>query len=562
MDLLKRNFIQNTVSDLSKLNGTEFEYLCKAILQLILGVKVSLRGHNLYAKPVGYSVDLIINNFEIVGQCGTDNDYFDGLSATDETKNDYSKPIKDIEAALKNSPQCRSIYLFTNIYASGGKLRILDSAIKVRKYTQNIEILDAERIAETIYINIEHTSLLEEIMEYLPTAEALFRLFPQTGKVPDFRNFYYTRDEERAIKLLLKQQQVIQLYGISGIGKTELAIKVSQDFSSKFDTIIWLDGEFNKNFNINSAKIDKFNKRVNLANAISSYKTLVIIDNCLDDAIKISKEFSQISRPEGRLIITSIEKVLPPHQTIHLGEITLSIAREILNEAGILTHSEICMIVNSVGGFPLALQLIKSLLRNSEYTADELIDELKNLPEMIDVERMQRIAERVLGKHLKIFEKEFALISYLDSTTISNAIFIKRFNRVALKNLQTIAVISSQSGKISYLHKIVLESIKKIIDLSKYKDSFNDSIESFLDKENIIKSTDYFSFIVIHRQLLEKLYYNTDSSENLRKNILYAQIQSIDNISHEQDLISEINLFDLFTGSRIYYSRSKSASWL
>ena len=66
MDLLKRNFIQNTVSDLSKLNGTEFEYLCKAILQLILGVKVSLRGHNLYAKPVGYSVDLIINNFEIV----------------------------------------------------------------------------------------------------------------------------------------------------------------------------------------------------------------------------------------------------------------------------------------------------------------------------------------------------------------------------------------------------------------------------------------------------------------------------------------------------------------
>ncbi len=551
MDLLKRNFIQSIVNDLSKLNGTEFEYLCKIILQLILGTKVTLRGHNLYAKPVGYSVDLITNNFQIVGQCGTDSDYFDGLSTENEEKNNSSKPIKDIEAVVKNSPQARLIYLFTNVYATGGKLSILDKAIKIRKFTHDIEILDSERIAETIYNNIEHTALLEEVMEYLPTAEAIFRLFPQTGKLPNFRNFYYIRNEEESIKLLLMQQQVIQLYGISGIGKTELAIKVSQDLSKQFDTVIWLDGDSNRNFNIDSVKIDKFNKKVNLAYAISSYRTLVIIDNCVEDPIRIVNIFGQTSRPEGRLIITAVERVLPINQAIHVGELTFYTARNVLNEVGILGDTEVNTIIKAVGGFPLALQLIKSLLKNSEYTVYELITELENLPDMIDVERMQRIAERVLGKHLKRFETEFALISYLNSTTFSNIIFAERFNKIALKNLQTIAVISSQSGNVSYLHKIVLESIKKIVDVSKYRKSFDNSIEGFLDKENNIKSSEYFSFVVTHRQLLEQLYNNTSTNEILRKNILYAQIQSVDTTTHKQALIKEIDLFDLSGSSRI-----------
>ena len=106
---LHQHFVKAVVKDLEMLNGTAFEYMCQPLMEMLTDSEVILKGHNLYMKPVGYSVDLI-KDAKTVGQCGTDEKYF-----TD------GKPLSDIEGCIKNSPGCKHIYLFGNKRATGGE---------------------------------------------------------------------------------------------------------------------------------------------------------------------------------------------------------------------------------------------------------------------------------------------------------------------------------------------------------------------------------------------------------------------------------------------------------
>ena len=103
------HFVNTVADELDHLNGSEFEELCRAFIELLTGKEFEIKGHNLEMKPVRGSVDLIQDeDFKVIGQCGTDKDYFTG-----------GKPVGDIESSINNSPDFRTIYLFCNRRAQG-----------------------------------------------------------------------------------------------------------------------------------------------------------------------------------------------------------------------------------------------------------------------------------------------------------------------------------------------------------------------------------------------------------------------------------------------------------
>ncbi|MDA6077834.1 hypothetical protein O0544_20685 [Edwardsiella anguillarum] len=154
----KRALIKKVVDDLICLNGTEFEYFCKPIFEIIVGEESIHKGSNLFAKPISRTVDFSTNNFEIVGQCGTDNDYFDVFGKKFKElinlKLENTKPIKDIKSALKNSSQCSKIILFANQEAKGGRLDSVNKVIRHIGIKQEVVILDSESIATIVAENI------------------------------------------------------------------------------------------------------------------------------------------------------------------------------------------------------------------------------------------------------------------------------------------------------------------------------------------------------------------------------------------------------------------------
>lgn len=54
---MHNHFVDAIVEELARLNGTDFEYLCSSVMEILTDSEIILKGHNLYMKPVGYSVD-------------------------------------------------------------------------------------------------------------------------------------------------------------------------------------------------------------------------------------------------------------------------------------------------------------------------------------------------------------------------------------------------------------------------------------------------------------------------------------------------------------------------
>jgi len=255
MSRLREHFINTFATEISSLNGTDFEYLCKPLMYLILKDNILHKGHNLYGKPVGYTADFIADDYQAIGQCGTEPDYFI----------DFSKPIHDIDRCIINHSKCKKIYLFANQRASGGKLTKLDDEITKKKYSQKIEIYDSEKLANIVIDNITNSSKIEEVLNYLPKTFEYYKILPQTNKLPSFKNKYHSRNEENELINKLANQDFIQIYGISGIGKSELSISIGEKLKEKFDSVIWIDGdEINQdNLSLTSIQISKFKNKFN-----------------------------------------------------------------------------------------------------------------------------------------------------------------------------------------------------------------------------------------------------------------------------------------------------------
>ena len=119
---LKDHFINTVADELDNLNGTEFENLCRPFLEILTDREFEIKGHNLEMKPVRGSVDLMQDgDLGVIGQCGTDKDYFSG-----------DKAVKDIDGSLRNCPDFHTIYLLSNRRATGSELTDLDKAVKAK----------------------------------------------------------------------------------------------------------------------------------------------------------------------------------------------------------------------------------------------------------------------------------------------------------------------------------------------------------------------------------------------------------------------------------------------
>src|ERR1700744_3225883 len=105
MSPLERNFKLKVADDFRVLDGGEFGRFGRLVMEVILGERVIHKGQNLYAKPVGYTADFANSEYEIIGQAGTDQDYYE---------DDFKKPLNDIRGALKNHDTTKQIYLFSN----------------------------------------------------------------------------------------------------------------------------------------------------------------------------------------------------------------------------------------------------------------------------------------------------------------------------------------------------------------------------------------------------------------------------------------------------------------
>lgn len=551
MDFLKRAFIKKVVDDLIPLNGTEFEYFCKPIFDLIVNEVSIHKGSNLYAKPISRTVDFSTNNFETVGQCGTDSDYFDVFSKKyDELlklKLENTKPIKDIYSTLKNSAQCSKIILFANQEAKAGRLDNINKVVRYLDIKQEIIVFDSESIANIIADNISNQKFILSLIDYLPTASTVYSAISMHNKLPPLPSDFVIRKEEASIIEMINENKVSVVHGVSGIGKSKIVLGITHQLISEFDSIIWVGLNENKEFNFSSAKVSDFDKNLNIANLCATYKTLIILDNFFGNVTDIEDEFKSFARDDSRVLITSLDRSTQGTSCIHLSEMSTAESREVINKRIDIDSRYVDRIIDQIGGHPLCLELVCQIIKDEKYNDSEMqqfLQEIQDIPNEIVRGKSQTISDLIIGKYADKFQKEFSLISLINSEQISNYIFNKLLGMKSIRNLEKASLIVRSGLYHSNIHSIVLLSINNLIGKNPTIEELKKDVCNLLLVENEYKKSGYYSFCVTHNKLLNDLYQD-DLNDSYRKALLYAIIQTTDNLVFKENLISEVESFDL-----------------
>lgn len=555
MNILKRNFVNKIIEGLNNLNGTEFEYMSKDFFKLILKSEIIHKGHTITAKPSGYTADFHDSGNKYVSQCGTDDDYFEGFTKDKKgnLKKDISeeKPIIDFVKTAKRYPDAKIIYLFSNRLATGNKNNEVIKAIDIIKakenFTQDIELYDAQRIGELFYTNANSTLIVEPLLEkYLSNAYELYKVLPSTNQLPEFKGTFYERSETDEVISSLQSEDVIQIYGLSGIGKTELSISIANKIRSDYHTIIWIDTDLHneREFDFYNVKLSKFDNRINLAYILENYKILLIFDNRNSNVGNIKSTFENHNKMNSKCLITSLSRALPNSNSFQLSYLEHSIAKNILfNTTKQPTEEQAEKLLTILQGYPLILKIIVSNIELENFTWSDIIENLASIGELTDDDRNQTLANVVIGRIKSNLKKELGFIRYLKNRKISRD-FTKFALNILLNKLVNASIIYQQDLIHFDIHQIVLDAIVNSTELDDYNSEYDIILKNYLIKNNEIKSFDYFNFIYTHHALLENKWKNADDDE-LKKVIFYALIQATDINNNPAELLAQFDKIKL-----------------
>lgn len=539
--MLAKQFKNAIVRDMSSFNGTQFEDFCQVLLRLILNDDDILhKGCNLNGKPVSYAVDIKTEDCKIVGQSGTDTDYF--------SKADFEKPMGDIRGTEKNNPLCEVLYLFSNQRASDAQHTGLATKINAESPSFEVKIYDVEKIAETIYENV-NAPRCNEVWQYLTESSQFYDIFPKRNCIPQSSLYYVQRDKEsKAFQALLETQSIVEIVGVSGIGKSEFAKQVTKDISQNFESLFWINGSEYKS--LDSVKLCRFGYEVNLRFVLENYKSLVIVDNLNENVAKLNEDFQKANKHESKCIITSLKQSLSDALTYKLPCMEDKLICKYIDSFGLsISETERKKLVTLVAGYPLAVNMICASAKDDLFSIGELLSD--GALQKLEDEHNQRLSERIVRKIYDKYAAELNLLSYIDCQVISSDFLRVIVDRIRLKYLCRYSVLQQEDAYTFRIHQVVLDAIKCIAHIPDLKE-LADKLSCYLDNKNHQKDIPFFTLFHHNVSFIDKVYHNADTTEEQKKVILYSRLQAENTFSDPLKYLSLINELTLQPANSLY----------
>lgn len=539
--MLAKQFKNAIVRDMSSFNGTQFEDFCQILLRLILNDDDILhKGCNLNGKPVSYAVDIKTEDCKIVGQSGTDTDYF--------SKADFEKPMGDIRGTEKNNPLCEVLYLFSNQRASDAQHTGLATKINAESPSFEVKIYDVEKIAETIYENV-NAPRCNEVWQYLTESSQFYDIFPKRNCIPQSSLYYVQRDKEsKAFQALLETQSIVEIVGVSGIGKSEFAKQVTKDISQNFESLFWINGSEYKS--LDSVKLCRFGYEVNLRFVLENYKSLVIVDNLNENVAKLNEGFQKANKHESKCIITSLKQSLSDALTYKLPCMEDELICKYIDSFGLsISETERKKLVTLVAGYPLAVNMICASAKDDLFSIGELLSD--GALQKLEDEHNQRLSERIVRKIYDKYAAELNLLSYIDCQVISSDFLRVIVDRIRLKYLCRYSVLQQEDAYTFRIHQVVLDAIKCIAHIPDLKE-LADKLSCYLDNKNHQKDIPFFTLFHHNVSFIDKVYHNADTTEEQKKVILYSRLQAENTFSDPLKYLALINELTLQPANSLY----------
>lgn len=511
---VERTFNQYVIDNLQNLDGEEFERLCRVLFELIVQCPIIYKGQNLEGKPVRKAVDISTENRRSIAQCGTEKDYF-----TSRTK-----PIQDADFVAQNCPLCQNLYLFSNRVATDMQFNGLKEDLANKNYAFTSDVYDAQRIACLIFDNINY-SKIDDVLSYLPLAKQVYYYFPRHFIMPKLCPSAVDRHNVvEKISSQLENNNIVQIYGISGLGKTEVAKQVVLSQTHNFSMYYWIDGT--NGIDVTNVLSPIGSCSINLAQILSEWKVLLVIDNLQTNVADVVEVFTRYNKLNSKCIITTqkySEAANIAHYKLELLSVDETFALIDSYNTNITIEQKRALF-KSTQGYPLVINMACACVRGGEISWESLLSSESSLVSLEDDKNVQ-IFTRVLKPVIDKYKNALDSVCRFENTMIATDYLKTRIGEIQYDTLSKYAIFSPVNEDTTYVHQVVLDSIVQTI-APHIERSETEAVCAYLDKNKDLRPIKFYTLLLQNRAYIDHCYDLADLQN--KKIILYALLQVID----------------------------------
>lgn len=507
---LNAYFKERIIESITTLSSQIFPQLVKVILEHQTNAIFELRGQTVSGEPVGYTLDANSKHFEKVFEVGKEAQYF---------KDKRNSKIKgDIRHCMRVAPQCQYIYLASNRPCGPKKYAYLNTyAVRLgRRLNKEINIYDSRYLGEYIvdqFIEKHDVFNIEKLVPLVPALQQIKNEFLFTNDLPQLPNSNIERKDAKAIVKKLQNSKVIIIYGISGIGKTYLALQVVEHLQSTMKdwTPLWIPGSvFREDADPKSLTIDKLGIPVNLIGLMERFKHILIIDSLEKNLEEIVNTFETQVKNDYKLIITS-QTSIKTITRYRVKALNKELSKKILNSnlTNICPDDLFEIIYKGVNGHPFLLNQVNSSIRKNEITWKKISEEIEHIT-AAESRNSRSFYQTLFLNHINAAESELGFLKWLDTNEIEYALMETMIATTGISKLVDRDFFNVHNTHGFVLHDIVFKSLQSAkIDFD--GDKLQEKFRKELEKLYKAYEPKFYRIIHMHSDLIRRIAFKDKS---------------------------------------------------
>lgn len=498
--------------EIEGLDSSRFEKLCYILTDALSGKKLIHKGTDSRGQPRRSTVDSYSDDGMIVGEYSVDKNYF----------SDLSKPRGDIDHALREHPQVNKIYLLAGVRirpSEGKNMAALCHEMQAR-FQGNIFWYDVEEISRYILEDLLlKTEIVCRLSKFLPSLNSIYLSSPNTVVLPKLPPNYQTAPEtiEKAYNLLTSRR-VLLLTGISGIGKSALAVKLAGKLleDEELDTAYFIDSaiQIKSCRDLSAADCELGGQKINLLGTLRTRRSLVILDDLRHDMDQILEQLQQDVGDSSYVIVTSqissgyaSQAEIEYHVPFLENEALMgAVVNWKLPKEKRCSPEQIHLIAEKAKGYPLILNCIRTSILYGNLDPDDLENFLADIAEA-EVEGEKKLMFRLLNGHLDAVGRGLWSIRWLESQYISEPLLEKIASKADVASLRKRSLIQSTTGVIK-IHDVIYQCMRELSmgDVTERQyEQCRQRFYQFFKRERDTKSADYFKALHLHEKKIATL---------------------------------------------------------